>query len=257
MNLQGRGIYEGEAEGEVVKVDGNVSFLGDVDPATGEVFDEKDISGSIFVFPGGKGSTVGSYVIYQLKKEGTAPVAMINELSETIVASGAIISEIPLVDKIDLDLIREGDRVKVDGEKGVVELKGVELHSEIGLFLEKDGSILLRKEEVKGKTGKKWSILFADKESQKSEKLLDQARLELSKEIKGEFEFLSKGGSVSVREANKIREIHPLLFKVKDDLDLGRSDERYRWTDPGEIKDMDTVPKLWESYLSVRDEYES
>lgn len=78
-----------------------ISFLGTVDPETGKVVDPKhqlfgrDVCGKVLIFPGGKGSTVGSYVIYQLKKRGVAPAAMINVRSEPIVAVGAIISGIP------------------------------------------------------------------------------------------------------------------------------------------------------------------
>jgi hypothetical protein len=70
----------------------------------------------------GKGSTVGSYVIYQLKKNGAAPLAIINRDAETIVSVGAIISDIPMVDKIEIDSIEEGKKVKVDGDLGTVEL---------------------------------------------------------------------------------------------------------------------------------------
>ena len=70
----------------------------------------------------GKGSTVGSYVIYQLKKNGVAPLAIINKEAETIVSVGAIISDIPMVDKIDIDSFKEGELVKVNGDKGTVEV---------------------------------------------------------------------------------------------------------------------------------------
>jgi hypothetical protein len=79
----------------------------------------------VLIFPGGKGSTVGSYVIYQLKKNGVAPAAIINKSSEPIVAVGAIISGIPMVDRLEkdpTDAIKDGDTVLVDGDSGTVEL---------------------------------------------------------------------------------------------------------------------------------------
>ena len=105
-----------------------ISFLGTVDPETGEVVDPghqlcgKAIGGKVLIFPGGKGSTVGSYVIYQLKKRGVAPAAMINLRSEPIVAVGAIISGIPLVDGLPADILRleEGTLVTVDADRGRV-----------------------------------------------------------------------------------------------------------------------------------------
>ena len=128
MILSGRRISKGLAEGEVLKSTSPISFLGGVDPKTGVVMDKnsnafgKSIKNKVFVFPMGKGSTVGSYVIYQLKKNGAAPLAIINKEAETIVSVGAIISDIPMIDKIEIDNIEEGKKVKVDGDTGTVEL---------------------------------------------------------------------------------------------------------------------------------------
>lgn len=81
----------------------------------------KCLAGKVLVFPNGKGSTVGSYTLYRMKKNETAPVGMVNRECETIVAVGAIISEIPCVDQIDISRIRTGDLVRV--ENGIVTLQ--------------------------------------------------------------------------------------------------------------------------------------
>lgn len=129
--MKARAISGGKAEGEVIITRDAISFLGSVDPATGTVVEEghelygKKISGRVLVFPEGKGSTVGSYVIYQLKKRGLAPVAMITQRSEPIVALGAIISGIPHVDEPSIDvfeLLKDGDWVLVDGDRGLIEV---------------------------------------------------------------------------------------------------------------------------------------
>lgn len=73
------------------------------------------------MFPCGKGSTAGSYAIYGLKKNGVAPRAIINEETETIVATGVILPGIPCVDKIKIEQIKTGDKLVVDAEKGIVE----------------------------------------------------------------------------------------------------------------------------------------
>jgi len=128
--LRGRKISKGKAKGVALVSRKPLSFLGGVDPKTGVINDsESDIKGEsvkdkILVFPRGKGSTVGSYVIYQLKKNGVAPKAIIVEDAETIVATGAIISEIPMVDKIDISKIKSGQIIEVDADKGVVILHG-------------------------------------------------------------------------------------------------------------------------------------
>ncbi|WP_456395727.1 DUF126 domain-containing protein [Thermococcus sp.] len=126
MRLRGRKIVGGKARGIALVSRKPLSFLGGVDPESGVVIDvESDIRGEsirdkILVFPRGKGSTVGSYVIYQLKKNGVAPKAIIVGEAETIVATGAIIAEIPMVDKIDISMFRSGQRVEVNADEGEV-----------------------------------------------------------------------------------------------------------------------------------------
>lgn len=114
-------IFEGRAEGSTLVSSTPMSFFGGVDPSTGEVIERghelrgQSVKGRVLVFPNGKGSTVGSYIMYRLKKNGSAPCAILNEKCETIVAVGAIISEIPCVDGIDIGKIKTGSRVKIDG----------------------------------------------------------------------------------------------------------------------------------------------
>ena len=122
--LKGRIIYKGKAEGEALATSQPISFYGGVDPSTGTVIEKghelqgQSVKGKILVFPQGKGSTVGSYTLYCMKKNGTAPAGMINRECETIVAVGAIISEIPFVDKIDISKIKTGSKIEL--ENGVV-----------------------------------------------------------------------------------------------------------------------------------------
>jgi len=59
---------------------------------------------------------VGSYILYRLRKNGVAPSAIINETCETIVAVGAIISNIPCVDRVDISKIQPGAHIRVTGE---------------------------------------------------------------------------------------------------------------------------------------------
>ena len=93
--------------------------MGGIDPETGIVIEKghplegHSVSGRVLVFPTGKGSTVGSYTIYRLAKNKVGPAAIVNAQSEAIVAVGAIISDIPMVDQIDIAQIRTGDAVVV------------------------------------------------------------------------------------------------------------------------------------------------
>ena len=65
MMIEGRSISPGKAKGEVVKLNEPLSFLGGVDGSTGEirVGDGGNVAGKILVFPKGKGSTGGSFVM--------------------------------------------------------------------------------------------------------------------------------------------------------------------------------------------------
>ncbi len=122
--LRGRAIVAGKAEGPALVSRTPLSFLGGVDGETGIIIEPRHplkgqaIAGVILVFPSGKGSTVGSYVLYRLAQAGLAPRAIINATSEPIVAVGALIAGIPLVDQIDINLIENGMHVAVD--EGVV-----------------------------------------------------------------------------------------------------------------------------------------
>ncbi len=131
MRLRGRKVVGGYAEGEALVSADPVSFYGGVDPETGVVVEPghavegECITGKVFVFPTGKGSTVGSYVIYRMSKLGTAPAALVNSETEAIIATGCVISGIPLVDKLDRDPLMEiksGDLLKVSADEGVVEV---------------------------------------------------------------------------------------------------------------------------------------
>ncbi len=127
MEMEGRIIFRGNAKGEALVSSEGVSFYGGVDPDTGVITEKghplegKSIKGKILVFPQGKGSTVGSYTMYRLKKNGMAPAAIINKECETVVAVGAIISEIPCVDKIDINKIKDGSQVEIVENKVIVE----------------------------------------------------------------------------------------------------------------------------------------
>ncbi len=130
MKIFGRIISKGVAEGKVLLSKDPISFLGGIDPKTGIIIDKghclegKCISGKILVFPRGKGSTVGSYVMLQLKKNNVAPVGIINYEAEPIIAVGAIISKIPMIDKLEKGQyinIKDGIKIKLDAVKGFIE----------------------------------------------------------------------------------------------------------------------------------------
>jgi predicted aconitase with swiveling domain len=103
-----------------------------VDPESGIIVEKGHplqgtcIAGTVLAFPYGKGSTVGSYVLYALSRNGHAPAAIINAEAEAIIATGAIIGGIPMIDRIGLSLARlkNGTPVTVDGDRGDLEYEG-------------------------------------------------------------------------------------------------------------------------------------
>jgi predicted aconitase with swiveling domain len=129
MKLTGRAIVRGRAAGEALVTRMGLSFYGGVDPESGVVVEAghelegRSIAGRVLVFPTGKGSTVGSYTLYRLRRSGCAPAAIVNATCETITAVGCILAEIPCVDQVPLADLRSGMRLLVDGEQGTVELE--------------------------------------------------------------------------------------------------------------------------------------
>ena len=127
MELTGRIVKSGTADGLALVSAEPIGFLGGVDPDTGLVVEPghplygQCMTGRVLVFPTGKGSTVGSYTLYRMTRSGTAPAAIVNADSEAIVAVGAIIAGIPMVDRVDISRIHTGDRVRIDGERLVIE----------------------------------------------------------------------------------------------------------------------------------------
>ena len=120
----------GYAEGEALISIDPVSFYGGVDPETGIITEPghavegECVKGRVFVFPTGKGSTVGSYVIYRMKRLGTAPAAVINTDTEAIIATGCVLAEIPLIDRLEGDpfrMLKTGVLVKVNSDEGFIE----------------------------------------------------------------------------------------------------------------------------------------
>jgi predicted aconitase with swiveling domain len=130
--IRGRGISTGKAGGPLLVSPQPISFLSGVDPDTGIIVEKghplngESIAGKVLVFPYGKGSTVGSYVLYALSRNGHAPSAIVNAEAEAIIATGAIIGEIPMIDRIDVPLARlkKGTRVTVDGGTGEMDYEG-------------------------------------------------------------------------------------------------------------------------------------
>lgn len=131
--LHGKTVKRGIAEGEAIVSMLPFSFLGDLDIPTGKVvpaghdLEGRSIAGKIFVFPTGKGSTVGPNMAWMAKQLGNAPAGMVCVEVEPVMAMVAIMNDIPMVHRLDqnpLQVIKTGDYIRMDAEKGIVEVLG-------------------------------------------------------------------------------------------------------------------------------------
>jgi predicted aconitase with swiveling domain len=127
--LKGRKIVKSKARGEAIVTREAISFNGGVDNMTGVVTEPGhellgvNIAGKVLVFQTGKGSTGGSYKIYDMVSRGTAPVAFVQVSPDPVTTIGAIIGTIPAMAGLDQDptlAIANGDFVEVDADAGLV-----------------------------------------------------------------------------------------------------------------------------------------
>ncbi len=91
-------------EGEALVVRRSISFLGDVDPETGSLKELGiSVAGKVLIAEGFRGSTVGSYVLYALRKRGRAPLAVVMKRLDPVVVAGCVLSSIPIAYVPDLN----------------------------------------------------------------------------------------------------------------------------------------------------------
>lgn len=128
---QGRSICPGLAEGQALVTRQGVSFLGGVDPETGvitEVDHElhgQSMAGKVLILPALKGSAGGMWIIIRLAKSGLGPKAIVVNRADTILVGAVIMGDIPTIDSLATDpieLVKTGDLVRIDGEKGTLEI---------------------------------------------------------------------------------------------------------------------------------------
>jgi predicted aconitase with swiveling domain len=137
FEIKGRQVVRGKAAGKALVTDEPICYLGGVDVKKGIITEVghplygKSIAGKVLVFPTGKGSTGGSYLIYEAAYNGVGPCAMINRNIEQVTAVGCIISEIPVIDRPEQDpitTIKDDDFVEVDADKGIITVTRGENH---------------------------------------------------------------------------------------------------------------------------------
>lgn len=129
--LHGRCVVEGVAEGEAFVTSQTISGFGGIDPMTGTITERrhemagKSFAGKVLVFRGAKGSSGWASNFQTARLAGAGPVAIIFNDLTTKVALGAVVMRVPAMTDLDRDpltVIKNGDWVKVDADRGVVEV---------------------------------------------------------------------------------------------------------------------------------------
>ncbi|MEM1639187.1 MAG: DUF126 domain-containing protein [Desulfurococcaceae archaeon] len=114
-------IVPGYCKGEVLLLNRFISFFGEVDPETSCLRENMEIcvASKVLVFKGSRGSTVGPYIIYALKKNNKHPVCMIVEEAEPLLIAGCVLGEIPLYVVESINALESGKiiEVKVEGNE--------------------------------------------------------------------------------------------------------------------------------------------
>jgi predicted aconitase with swiveling domain len=133
--LIGKPVVAGSAEGRALVSKEPLSFWGGLCPRSGEIIDRRHelsgavVTGRVFVFPQGKGSSTASAVLLETIRTGVAPAAIINLKVDPILALGSIVADelyhqvmpiIVLAEK-ELRAIKEDDYITIspDGTVGI------------------------------------------------------------------------------------------------------------------------------------------
>lgn len=129
--LRGRKVVGGVAEGEALVTRDRISGWGGIDPRTGTIIETRhelkgvSFKGKVLVFPGAKGSSGWSSQFHIARLTGAAPAAMLFNEMTTKIALGAVVMHAPALTDFNRDpltVIETGDWVRVDADRGVVEV---------------------------------------------------------------------------------------------------------------------------------------
>jgi len=134
VHLQARAIIPGSAQGEVLVTASPLSFWGGIRAETGEVIDRRHeksgeiITGKIFAFPNGRGSSTSSAVLLECIRAGTAPAAIINSSVDSAMALGSIVADelygksVPVLVLSEKDFagLHDGDSVEIHPDGRIV-----------------------------------------------------------------------------------------------------------------------------------------
>jgi predicted aconitase with swiveling domain/ADP-ribose pyrophosphatase YjhB (NUDIX family) len=235
-----------------------LSFLGGVDTSTGRILDDESgskglsVSEKVLCFPFGKGSTVGSYALYQLRLNKLAPAAIVNSSAEPIIATGAIIADIPMVDGIDVNLLRTGDRLLVDADDARVEIIDVtEKHVVTSILKDRSKILLLQRSDRVGSYRGQWAGVSGFVERDETDE--DAVRREMEEEIgSNKLKLLKHAEAQRFRDGAVVWCVHPFLFEVREPrIRTDWEHKKFEWVAPEDVVNYQTVPGLQQVISSL------
>ena len=129
--LHGRGALGGVAEGPALISRQTITGWGGIDIHTGKVvepghpLERMSIKDSILILDGSKGSNGWSIFFHSAQVAGFGPAGLVFPKLDSRTAVTAAVLKVPLVTDLEediFDIIEVGDRIRIDGSKGIIEL---------------------------------------------------------------------------------------------------------------------------------------
>ena len=129
--LCGRKVHGGSAAGEALVARGPLGGYGTFDLETGKVVDRnhewygQNVKGKVLVFTTASGSSAWTIAHQAMRFAGVAPAAYVVRDNNPQTALGSVVARLPCVTDLDRDPTEEietGDQVKVDADRGIVEI---------------------------------------------------------------------------------------------------------------------------------------
>lgn len=180
-----------------------------------------------------------------MKVNGVAPLAIVNESAEPIVATGAIMSGVPMVDGVDVSLIRTRDDAAVDADRGLLELRNVaEKNVVTDIIRHKRKILLLQRSDSVGSYRGQWAGVSGYIEP--GERPEAAARRELDEELGlGKARMARSIDAQSFRDGEVVWTVHAFLFDVRDSkIKVDWEHKGYEWVRPEDVSKYPTVPGL-------------
>jgi uncharacterized protein len=128
--IKGRRAIRGVAEGIALVSRETIQGWNGIDKTgtvieKGHPFEGWSIKDAVLVLPGAKGSNGWSIHFHSARVAGVGPAALVFPRIDSRTGVTAAVLNVPTVTDLDcdpFDLIKTGDRVRVDGDSGIVEV---------------------------------------------------------------------------------------------------------------------------------------